>query len=213
MKTLGKILTGIVIVASSLLPMNKAEAQDNNVKASVDMVQSEKEPVSFIRPNLFYKFLGLNNYSFFEFYRNEDFFGKTILSKDLGKGMKATGELVYGSGFSDSYGAGASVNIPMPEGTSLSVKALPLWFNKSGYIDDKVQVGFFGKVNLPLGFNLSSFGEMNVVSKKGPQWGYGEISLSKNLLDNLTLSYNPLLKNQGKLQPRLEHAVRVNYTF
>ncbi len=141
--TLRKLAVAGMIGIAGLLPV-KTNAQESSVKASVDIVQSEKEPASFIRPNLFYKLLGMNGYSFFEFYRDENFFGKTILSKDLGKGAKATGEIVYGSGFTDSYGAGVSYDTPMPKEASLSIKALPAWFNKEGYIDDKVTVGFLG---------------------------------------------------------------------
>ena len=212
-KTLKGLVTAGMIGLASLFPIKNVNAQDNKINASVELIQSKDDPVSFIRPNIFYKLFGLDNYSFFEFYRNENFFGKTIISKDLGVRVKPTAELVYGSGFDDRCGLGANYAVPMPNGASLNVKALPVWFNKKGYIDDRVTVGYFGTLKLPLDFNLSAFGEANIASKDGAQWGYGEISLGKNLSDNFRIAYNPLLKNQGKLAPRLEHAVAAKYTF
>ena len=194
----------------SLGTTKSIQAQDNKISASIDVVQSENEPVSFIRPNLFYSLFGLDNYSFFEFYRNEDFFGKTIISKDFGSRLKPIAELVYGSGFNDRAGVGVSYSVPTPNGTSLNVKALPVYFNKNGYIDDRIVLGYYGKINLPEGFSVSAFGEANVNSKDGAQWGYGEIAISKELFDKFKVSYNPLLKNNGKLLPRIEHAVSVN---
>ena len=131
-KTLG--LGGLLLLGTT----KSIQAQDSKIKASIEVVQSENEPVSFIRPNIFYSLFGLDNYSFFEFYRNEDFFGKTIISKDLGIGIKPTAELVYGSGFKDRVGVGVNYTVPTPNGTSLKVKALPVYFNKEGYIDDRV---------------------------------------------------------------------------
>ena len=218
-KAIRNIAAGILFGLASFLPM-KANAQNNKIDASVEIVQSKNNPTSFIRPNLFYKIFGLDGYSFFEFYRNENFFGKTIISKDFGvraKGVKPTAEIVYGSGFNDSYGLGVNYDVPMPKRAqkraSLNVKALPVWFNNKGYLDDKVMVGYFGSLDLPRGFILSSFGEINVGSKGGPQWGYGEIRFGKKFSNHLSVAYNPLLKNRGKLSPKWEHAISARYTF
>src|SRR3989344_2405510 len=118
-KTLG--LGGLLLLGTT----KPIQAQDSKIKASIEVVQSENNPVSFIKPNIFYNLFGLDNYSFFEFYRNENFFGKTIISKDLGSRTRPTAEFVYGSGFNDRVGVGVNYSVPMPNGTSLKVKALP----------------------------------------------------------------------------------------
>ena len=211
-KNLRNILMAGAFGLAGLLPMQRSEAQ-GNVSGNVEYIQSEKSEASLVRPNLFYKVLGLNGYTFVESYRDENFFGKTILSKDLGSRVKPTVEFVYGSGFRDKSGAGASFNVPMPKSTSLSVKVLPLWIDDKGYIKNRVAAGFSGNVSFPLGFSLSSFGEANIASKGGAQWGYGEVRLGKDLSKNLSVAFNPLLKNKGKLAPRIENAFSAKYTF
>ena len=203
-RTLG--LGGLLLLGTT----KSIQAQDNKIGASIDVVQSENNPFSFIRPKIFYKLFGLNNYSFFEFYRNEEFFGKTILNKDLGSNLRPTVEFVYGSGFNDRAGIGINYAVPTPNWASLNFKVLPIYLDKEGYQKDRITIGFSGSLNLPEGFSISSFGEINANVKGGAQWGYGEISLSKKLFDDFSISYNPLLKNNGKLAPKLEHAISVN---
>ena len=191
-----------------------SQAQEPNkraITAYVEGVQSENNPASFIRPNVFYTLPGdLNAYSFGEFYRDEGYFGKTNLNREIKHGIKPGTELVYGSGFNDRAGLGINYQVPrLPKGSSLSVKTIPFWFDKNGYIDDRLMIGYFGSIDFPYGISLSSFGEINLRNKNGPQWGYGEVSLTKRLNHRLGISYNPLLKNDGNLSPKLEHAVSV----
>ena len=206
-----------IITALILLPTN-ANAQDNNVKASVDVVRSENQPVSFIRPNVFYALpLGIKGYTFGEFYNEgNNYFSKTILEGKLDDNSAAglVGHVVTGSGFNTQAGLGLNAVVPSPEGSFVKLSFLPIFADSKGrMVNNKAVGGYFGSVNLPLGINLSSFGEINLDAKGGPKWGYGEISLSKNITDKLAVAYNPLLKNQGKLNPRVEHAVRASYTF
>src|SRR3990172_3714473 len=155
-QTLRKLVTAGALGLASMLPMRNAESQ--NINANVDIAQSEVDSVSFIRPNLFYKIAGVDGYTFVEFYRNDTFFGKTMLNRKLGKGFKAGAEIIYGSKFEDIYGLGASYDVPMPKGSFLNLKVLPAWTDKKRLIENKVQAGYFGGMKLPAGFNLSAFG-------------------------------------------------------
>ncbi|HLC77065.1 MAG TPA: hypothetical protein VJH04_02575 [archaeon] len=213
---LRSIMTAIPL-AAVLLAGAPIEASGQNaeerVKLSVDAVGSESQGASFVRPNIFYKLGSVDGFTFIEFYSDKTYFGKTMLSKEIGRMFSLTGELAYGSSDANSARLGAKYSVPMPKGSEFEVKALPLWLDKDGR-NKKAVVGYYGSAKLPAGFDVSSFGEIDALNA---EWMYGEFSIGKNFgkSGKIGIHYNPLLKSNGtgKLMPRVEHAIRASYKF
>lgn len=215
---LRSIMTAIPL-AAVLLAGAPREASGQNtaeepVKLSVDAVGSEARGVSFVRPTIQYKLpLGIDGTSFFEFYLDKTYFGKTILSKGIGRRFSLTGELAYGSSVANNARLGVKYSFPLPKGYKFEVKALPLWLDKDGR-NKKAVVGYYGSARLPAGFDVSSFGELDALNS---EWMYGELSIGRSFgkSNKFGVYYNPLLKNNGagKLTPRAEHAIRASYKF
>lgn len=197
--------------ALSVMPMQEVHAQ---VNGTVEHIQSEESENTYLRGNFFYGLPGgINGYSFVELYRGDNgFFGKTMLTKKLTDELGLKVEALHSNSPLTQVGVGACVDVPMPEGSSLNIKGLPVYFDENGVVDDKAVIGYSGSVKLPGDFKLSSFGEINVGAKGGPEWGYGEIFLGREL-GNIIVGYNPALKNDGDLSPRLEHRVTVGVRF
>ncbi|MBS3050757.1 MAG: hypothetical protein J4400_01255 [Candidatus Aenigmarchaeota archaeon] len=206
---LPKIIAALGIAAVMAGP---ASAQDKKIEMTAEAVVSENRQESFVRPNIFYRIGNMKAYTFFEFYRSEEYFGKTIIGKDMWKGFGPTGELVVGSDTRNRIGAGVKYSFDGKK-ADFSLKFLPAWFDTGGH-EERVMLGYSGSLELPQDFDVSVFGEIDVDSPHGAEWGYGEISIGRNF-GKFRLSYNPLLKNRddGILKPRMEHAVCASYKF
>jgi hypothetical protein len=213
-KILRNITAGVILGASSLLPMKNANAQLNG---SIEAVKSFKPKQSYVRPQLFYDLpADIKGFTFLEFYQDGDsFFGRTKLTKEVAKGIGLRSDIVHGSGFPNNYGLG--LNVDMPKNKILKNLYLTPFLvdNKLKKVENKVLAGYFASIKLPFDMQLSSFGEWNLNGKNGVQWTYGELNLEKKLSDKLSVSYNPALKSRGagKPIPRLEHRVTAKYTF
>lgn len=213
-KILRNITAGVMLGASSLLPMKNANAQLNG---SIEAVKSFKPKQSYVRPQLFYDLpADIKGFTFLEFYQDgNSYFGRTNLTKEVTKGIGLRAEAIHGSGFPDNYGLGLNVTIPSKK-VFANFYLTPFWVNnKLKKIENKVLSGYFASMKLPLDMQLSSFGEWNLNGKNGVEWTYGELNLEKKLNKNLSVSYNPALKNRGagKPIPRLTHRITAKYTF
>ncbi len=205
------------ISLASLLPTQKAEAQ-GNVSGNVEYIQSEKPDNSYARLQGFYTLpKDVKGFTFLEFYKNGNgYFGKTTLDKAVGEGFGARAVAYHANEPLKKAGLGVTKVVPhLPKNTFAKIGLIPIWAgNKGRAIGDKALAQYFANVNLPAGFNLSSFGDWDLITKdKGIQWEYGEINLDKKLNDVFTIGYNPVLFNKGNAVPRLEHRVvgRVNF--
>jgi len=213
-KILRNITAGVILGASSLLPMKNANAQLNG---SIEAVKSFKPKQSYVRPQLFYDLpADIKGFTFMEFYQDGDsFFGRTRLTKEVAKGIGLRSDIIHGTGFPNNYGLG--LNVDMPKNKILKNLYLTPFLvdNKLKKVENKVLAGYFASIKLPFDMQLSSFGEWNLNGKNGVQWTYGELNLEKKLSDKLSVSYNPALKNRGagKPIPRLEHRVTAKYAF
>lgn len=213
-KTLRNILAGISIGVASLLPM-KSNAQING---NIEGIKSFEPEKSYVRTNLFYGLpLEIKGYTFGEFYSDgESHFIKTSLDKAVYGNFGIKEQIIAGSGFNTRFGLGASATIPTSDKTSAKIYFVPAWIDTKGKkVDNRSIFGYFVSANLPFGFKASNFGEINIGAKNGTEWGYGEFSLGRDILENLSLSYNPALKNNGigKAVPKLENRVTLKYTF
>jgi len=213
-KILKNLAVGTMAGAISLLPMKNANAQLNG---SIEAIKSFKPKQSYVRPCLFYDLpANIKGFTFLEFYQDGDsFFGRTKLTKEVAKGIGLRGDIVHGSGFPNKYGLGLNVNIPNKK-VFTNFYLTPFFVNnKLKKIENKVLSGYFVNIELPLNMQLSSFGEWNLNGKNGVEWTYGELNLEKKLNKNLSVSYNPALKNRGagKPIPKLEHRVTARYYF
>ena len=213
-KILKNLAVGAMAGALSLIPMKNANAQLNG---SMEAVKSFKPKQSYVRPQLFYDLpADIKGFTFLEFYQDgNSYFGRTNLTKEVTKGIALRAEAIHGSGFNDNYGLGLSATIPGKK-VFANFYFTPFLVNKKlKKIENKALLGYFASMKLPLNMKLSSFGEWNLNGKNGVGWNYGELNLEKILNKNLSVSYNPALKNKGagKPIPKLEHRVTAKYTF
>jgi len=205
-KSIKKIVCSAMLMASLLFPL-KSFAKTTG---SIDTIVSEAKGASYLRLNGSYSIPGkIGGYTFLELYGGgKGYFGKTSLTKHIAGPLSATSELTHVSAPLSQIGVGAKVAVPMPQKTYCTVKLLPYWVDHTGkHVDDKVVAGYAIGTSLGKGWSVSSFGEMNVAAKGGPQWGYGEISVSKSISKDVSVSYNPALKFSGTAAPKLEHRV------
>ena len=131
------------LIAAAALASTSAYAQDNGVKFVGEAAAIHKDAErSFVRPNILYKVAGIDGYTFIEFYHDENYFGKNILAKAVGGGFSATAETVFGSDDDTNNRAGFGVKYSphMPKGSTLSFKALPVWFDGKGH-EDRLMAG------------------------------------------------------------------------
>lgn len=207
---MGKFTVAAALVLAGSV---NAYAQDNNVKFVGEAAAiHENTDRSFVRPNIFYKITGIDGYTFVEFYGDENYFGKNMLTKKIGKGFSAMSEIVVGSQTDNRISLGVKYSPPMPKGSTLSFKALPLWFDAKGR-EDRFIAGISGSVDLPWRFDFSgAFFEFNVRSH---EVGYGELPIGVRLSEKLGIYYNMLLKKrkEGSMVPRAEHAAMLRYDF
>jgi hypothetical protein len=204
-------IVAAIMSAAISFGAQKAAAQMNG---SAEGIVTKDKATSYVRLNDFYSLPGkIGGYTFIELYSGKaGYFGKTALTKEIGYGISAKGELLHcNEPFTEAH-LGLEAKLAMPKGTTLKVKALPLCIDKDGRIvKDKVILGYFVNVDLAKGLSLSSFGEFNAL--KGGQWGYGEINLKKYVWDGVSISYNPALISQGKLMPTMSQRVTVEIGF
>ncbi|MFH0949530.1 MAG: hypothetical protein V1802_03510 [Candidatus Aenigmatarchaeota archaeon] len=187
-----------------------SQAGQSDIKANVEIVRPEDAKVSFVKPNIFYPLFGTDAYTAFRFFGDKSYDAKTCLTKKISEKLSAYSEFVYGSKINNRIGFGAIYSISLPNG-SVKIKSLPFWADGDGYIEDRAMIGYTGGVKLPLGFNLSSFGEFNCASKKGSEWGYGETALMKELSENLSFGLNFLMKKKadGMLAPKIDPSLNL----
>jgi hypothetical protein len=213
-KILKNLAVGAMAGACSLIPMKNANAQ---LSGSMEAIKSFKPKQSYIRPCFFYDLpANIKGFTFLEFYQDgNSFFGRTKLTKEVVKGIGLRADIVHGSGFPNNYGLGLNVDIPGKNVFTNFYLTPFLVDNKLKKVENKVLSGYFASIKLPFDIQLSSFGEWNLNGKNGVEWTYGELNLEKKLNKNLSVSYNPALKNRGagKPIPRLEHRVTAKYTF
>ena len=213
-KKLRNLTAGVMLGAASLIPMKNANAQ---LSGSMEAIKSFKSKQSYVRPCLFYDLpANIKGFTFLEFYQDgNSYFGRTNLTKEVTKGIALRAEAIHGTGFPNNYGLGLSATIPNKKVFANFYFTPFLVDNKLKKIENKVLSGYFASIKLPLDMQLSSFGEWNLNGKNGVEWTYGELNLEKKLNKNLSVSYNPALKNNGvgKPIPRLEHRVTAKYTF
>ncbi|HUW43562.1 MAG TPA: hypothetical protein VMV95_01195 [Bacillota bacterium] len=210
-KRLRNLTAGFGLGLASLLPMKNANAQIK--KGSVEYIQSEINENSYARPNLFYQLGKINGFTFMEFYKNhKGYFGKTSLDKEVFKGISAKAIINHSGEPFGQLGLGVKAKIPhLPKGVYADVGLAPLWVDNEWKIMNKIEAQYFFDISLPLGFSVNSFGTMDFAGTdgKGPQWGYGEINLGKDI-GPVRIAYNPALLNKGNALPRLEHRATIS---
>ncbi len=213
-KTLmNKLFAAGVAGLASFMPLEKAEAQ---VSGSAEYVQSENSESSYARANAFYSLSkGINGFTFMELYRNgSGYFGKTYLDKKNSKGIGPRVMAVHAGEPLSEVGMGVNAVVPhLPKNVFATVGLLPLWIGNDGKsVGDKAMAQYFVSADLPLGLNLSSFGDLDILADGGPQWDYGEVKLQRNF-GPVFVGYNPVLLNDGDTIPRLEHRGIIGVNF
>jgi len=195
---------------AALLP-GKAEAQ---VTGDAHYIQSERNEGSQIKLRGFYELpQEVRGFTFTELQKG-GYFGKTYLDREIGNGIGPRLMAVHGNEPLSETALGVNAVVPYtPENVFATVNFLPLWLGNEGEaLGDKAFVGYFFSADLPLGLNLSGFGDWDVLAEGGAQWDYGEFDLHRKI-GPFNVGYNPALLNDGDAIPRLEHRASIGVKF
>ena len=191
----------------------KSEAEG---KGNLELIAGPTKQSTYVRGNAFYQLPGgIGGYTFLELYQEGNgYFGKTIFDKKISKGLAAKGEIIHANEPATQLRLGLEAVVIGTNNTVIKIKALPLCVTKQGTIAENTAIGgYFGYQNLGKGWDISSFADINLAAKQGPEWGYGEISLKKQLWDGVSIAYNPALLSKGKLAPKPQHRVTLGIDF
>ena len=217
MKTFSKIAAGISILYALATPV-KSQVNDFNAES----IKSFEKNSSYLRLNGDFKLpLDFKANGFVELYPDDFAFGKGFYSKlnldkkilgtDLGD-ISARTQLVTGTDAADIFGLGINYSKAF-DNAFVSAYWLPFWNDtRLSHQGNNNIIGFYASDDL-LGVKLSGFGYVNLSGTKGVEWGYGEIDVERPLTDNLSIAYNPTLRDIGKLSPKLEHRITLKYDF
>ncbi len=230
MKNKNKIATGIGVGLTAL-----ASGQvTGNLNAHISQAGNES---NYIRANAFYGLhLGIKGYTFVDAYKNNTIFGKTFLTKNIGKDLALKTETIHAGnednpGFNTQTGMGIEYS-HSDKDTAKSifdnikyakVNYLPRFVDKNGETIPATQaIGYavavnlpnkIGKFKLPKNIEVSSFGQIKK-SENGTNWGYGEAEIIKNFR-NKFIGWNGALvsKQQGGIIPRVQHRFTMGARF
>lgn len=135
---------------------------------------------------------------FLDFYRDQNgYFGKTIVEKSLTDNLSLRSHVMHLNEPLSQIGIGASYVVPTPKSTFAKVNYLPLFVDSKGnQVDNKSIVGYFVSADLPWNMSAFSCGEINVDSKGGPAWSYGETELVKKF-GRISVGVNLQLNGKG----------------
>lgn len=212
-KTLKDIVTAGMIGLATLLHVKKAEA---NVSGNVKWIQTTEEAKSYgsyVESNVFYGLpKGVNGYTFVDLYNDGGYFGRTSWNKEIGNGISGNVEVNHFDEPVSNIGVGLKAQVPkLPENAFATISLMPLYVDRKGNrVNNQALLQYFGILNLPKGFTLFSFGELDVA--RG-EWLYGELELGKKLFGVIRGSYNPSLISDGDMIPDLEHRFAVTVDF
>lgn len=155
----------------------------------------------------------LKGFSWVEMYNSGSFYGESNFGKKLGKNLSTKAQLNHPNELAGRLSLGIGLNVPwLPDNTSLKLTAFPLVYDVGDDRMDRLEVNYSASIELPYDVKASSFGEVDLVAENGPTWGYGEISISKEI-NGLEFSYNPALRSKGNLRPTLENRIAMSTSF
>ena len=210
-KVLRNIATAGIISLTALTLPNKAMAEVHGNIKYIKTTEESNSVGSYVEGNFFYELPGkINGYTFVDLYGKEHgYFGKTSLDKKIVKDISGKTELNNFNEPASEIGFGVKYQIPgLPDNAFANVSLMPFYFDKGEKIEGKTLLQYFAVLNLPRGFELSSFGEWD---EEG-NWTYGEIEFKK-AIDPVGLSYNPALIGLENSTPDLEHRFAITIDF
>lgn len=205
------------LVAGAMTLPTKSYGQTPTLK--VNYIHPVTTEDTRVRPEMTYGLPDdVKGYTFIDFYtQHEDYFAKTFLSKEVVGGLEATLEVIQGNNFTDQVGIGTKYNLPLGENAYGNVKLLPVYVDMGGeFQKDKVVTGFLvgTTVYVPVvgDVDICAFGEINLAAKGGPQWQYGELSVTKDL-GNVEFGLSVDLNGKGKLLPQAAPGLKILHVF
>ncbi len=189
-------------------------------QSNIEYLQTNSKETSRFRPNLYYTFpFKIKEYAYIELYMDgKNYFGQNYLTRQISGIFSLQVESYFSSFFKDYTGFGPMVTVPTKESTILTFSLMPAFFcYKSGYMKNYVlmEFVFFTEFKIPsLGkWRINSFGHMNVASKGGPTWEYGEIYLEKPINEHFYIGAGADLFCNTKWYPDSDLGVKLGYTF
>jgi hypothetical protein len=193
-------------------------ARAGSVSGDIGYVAREQNKDSYAEANVFYGLPGkINGYTYLDKY-NEDgaVYGKTTLTKAIAdSAVSARVQGIHNDEELQHTGIGLEAKLQTPKNIFATVNCTPVWLNGDGQKEeDVIKAKYYISIDLPMKFNLSSFGEVNVANTKGVTWEYGEIELAKRF-GNFAIGYNAGLwsKGDGIIAPKIVNGIAVRYKF
>ncbi len=185
-----------------------------------EYLQTDSKETSRWRPNIYYTGpFGIKGYTYVEFYNTGDsFFGQTFLTKEIKGIFGVEVNTYYASFFSDYVGIGPKITVPTDKSTLLTFSLIPAFIEFNGKYKRNYVLGefvFFKEFNIPsLGkWRINSFGVINLASKGGPTWDYGEVYLEKPVGIHLFLGTGADLFCNTKWYPNPNWGAKIGYSF
>lgn len=198
-----------MVSVASMMPFNKA-----NAAGDIRYIVPKGKSVTYVETTVAYKLpLGVKGSTFIDLYSGDGgYFGKTAFEKRVigNAGLKST--TVHSNNLFTQVGLGANVIIPTPKWMFAKVGVLPVWRDGKSIVEHKSIVEYFVQFSLPLGFDLSSFGEWNFVALGGPKWTYGEVAFGRKI-GPFSVSYNPVLVADGDATPATVQRLSMGIEF
>ena len=206
----------IIILLSFLLAGVDPLFGQNNF----EYLQTDSKETSRFRPNLYYELpWSIKGYAYIEIYMNgKNYFGQNYLTKEIKGIFGVQSETNFASFFIPYTGLGPMITIPTKESTLLTFSFMPLFIDFKGkYLSNYVlaEFVFFKEFKLSyLGtWRINSFGQINIASKGGPTWNYGEAYLEKTLGSHLYLGAGADLFCNTKWYPDANWGLKLGYSF
>lgn len=213
-------LKGSALAAAMIAATTPAMAGKLPVSGSVEHFQSAEKDMSYQRGNFFYALPGnIKGYTFLEAYEDGSAFAKTSLTRKLSESVSALTLMRHiNEGFSDA-GIGLKYSVPFKENTNgkyASLAFTPFWANADGHrVRNRAILGFAVGMDIAPKVSIGTFAELNLNSKNGAEWGYGEAYAKYKVNDKVSVGYHPALRNngKGKIIPRVEHRLVAEWRF
>ncbi|HVY01789.1 MAG TPA: hypothetical protein VHA12_03435 [Candidatus Nanoarchaeia archaeon] len=205
-----------LLLAGALLTGALTTEVAAGVSGNVEHIQSTEAGQSYERLNAFYSLpADVKGYTFLEAYHDGTAFGKTTLTRKLSDSISVVSQTrSINEGFTDT-GIGLQLNIPVKNGYAL-VRLVPAWLNSEGKsVRSRNILGFAVGKNLSDKVSAAVFAELNLNSKSGAEWAYGEAQVFYSPSKDWNIGYNPALRNKsaGSIVPRVEHRFAVQRKF
>ena len=208
-KTAKTTAAAVTVFAAMLLAPSRIDAAGNT-----RYIAPEGKSTAYVETTVAYKLpLGVKGSTFIDLYAGDGgYFGKTHIEKGVVGKANLKSTVVHSNDLFTQVGLGANAIVPTPKWMFAKFGVLPVWHDGKAVVEHNSTFEYFIKLSLPLGLELSSFGEWNFAALGGPKWTYGEVAFGRKI-GPFSVSYNPALVADGDATPATIQRLSVGVEF